>query len=261
MDTMTDKVSIVTGAAGGIGTAAAQSLADAGSAVLMVDFDAEALAAARERVTGDNIDIFTADVTDREQVEAYTQYAVDSFGGLDAVILNAGTFGASYSLMDYPEDLFDRVVAINMKGVWYGLRAAVPHLRKRGGGSVVITSSTQGLSGYYASSPYTASKHAVVGIMRNAAVELAPEGIRVNTVHPGFTDTSMMGGLHSDANPDDPQAVMDAFAMSAPIGRYAQPREIAELMLFLASNASSYCTGGTYVADGALLAYHGGPRP
>jgi NAD(P)-dependent dehydrogenase (short-subunit alcohol dehydrogenase family) len=83
----------------------------------------------------------------------------------------------------------------------------------------------------------------------------------VNTVHPGFTDTSMMGGLHKNANPDDPQQVMDAFAASAPIGRYAGPGEIAQLMLFLASDASSYCTGGAYVADGALLAYHGGPAP
>lgn len=261
MDTMTDKVSIVTGAAGGIGTATAQALAEAGSAVLMVDFDEEALAAARDKVTGDKVGVFTADVTDREQVEAYTRYAVDTWGGLDAVILNAGTFGSSYSLMDYPEELFDRVIAINMKGVWYGLRAAVPHLRERGGGSVVITSSTQGLSGYYGSTPYTASKHAVVGIMRNAAVELATEGIRVNTVHPGLTDTTMMGGLHTDANPEDPQAVMDAFAQAPPMARYAQPREIAELMLFLASPASSYCTGGTFVADGGLLAYHGGPRP
>lgn len=261
MDTMQDKVSIITGAAGGIGTAAAQALTEAGSAVLMVDLDKDALEAARSQVDSDRVEIFAADVTDREQVEAYTRAAVDTFGGLDAVLLNAGIFGAAHFLVDYPEELFDKVLDVNIKGTWHGLRAAIPYLRQRGGGSVVITSSTQGLAGNYGSSPYTTSKHAVVGMMRNAAVELAEENIRVNTVHPGVTDTSMMGGIHEGANPEDPKAVMDAHSLAVPMKRYGSPREIAELMLFLASPASSYCTGGTYLADGGTLTWTGGPRP
>ena len=261
MSSMQGKVSIVTGAAGGIGTAAAAALADVGSSVLMVDLDETALASARATIAHDNVDVFAADVTDRDQVEAYTARAVDLFGGLDAVLLTAGLFGTGYSVGEYPEDLFDKVVAVNLKGTWYGLRAALPHLRKRGKGSIVITSSTQGLSGYYGSSPYMTSKHAVVGMARNAAVELAPEAIRVNTVHPGMTDTAMMGGLHKEGNPDNPDAVMSAFAAAAPMRRYAQPAEIAQVMLFLASDAASYCTGATFVVDGGLLAFHGGPGP
>lgn len=261
MGSMDGRVSVVTGAAGGIGTAAARALAGAGSKVLMVDQDGDSLRAARDAVAADGLETVVADVTDREQVDGYTARAVELFGRLDAVLLNAGVFGQSAMLTDYPEELFDRVLAVNVKGVWYGLRAAVRHLRDHGGGSVVITSSTQGLSGYYASSPYTVSKHAVVGMARNAAVELATEGIRVNTVHPGMTDTSMMAGLHAKANPDDPGAVKAAFAQAPPMKRYAQPEEIAQVMLFLASDASSYCTGATFVADGGLLAYHGGPSP
>ncbi|WP_243653976.1 SDR family NAD(P)-dependent oxidoreductase [Pseudonocardia endophytica] len=258
---MKDKVSIVTGASGGIGSATANALAEAGGAVLMVDLDRDALDVARSKIPHARVETFAADVTDKDQVEAYTTKAVELFGGLDAVILNAGLFGSGYSVGDYPEELFDKVLAVNLKGPWYGLRAALPHLRRRGRGSIVITSSTQGLSGYYGSSPYTTSKHGVVGMARNAAVELATEAIRVNTVHPGMTDTSMMGGLHQEANPDDPQSVMDAFAAAPPIKRYAQPDEIAQVMLFLASDASSYCTGSTFVVDGGLLAYHGGPSP
>jgi NAD(P)-dependent dehydrogenase (short-subunit alcohol dehydrogenase family) len=187
--------------------------------------------------------------------------AVKAFGGLDIAVLNAGVFGDMATVTDYSEEMFDRVISINLKAVWHGVRAAIPEMRKRGKGSIVITSSTQGLSGYYLSSPYTASKHGVVGIMRNAAVELAKENIRVNTVHPGLTDTQMMGRLRNEANPDSPSAVMDAFAQAAPIGRYAHPREIAQMMLFLGSDEASYCTGGCYVVDGGLLAYHGGPAP
>ncbi len=258
---MQDKVCVVTGAAGGIGKATTEVLAEAGSAVLMVDVDEGALQEARNNVPFDRVEVAVADVTDRDQVEAYTARAVELFGGLDAAILNAGLFGQPHSVVDYPEELFDQVLDVNIKGTWYGLRAAVPYLRERDRGSIVITSSTQGLSGYYGSSPYTTSKHAVLGMVRNAAVDLARESIRVNTVHPGYTDTTMMGGLHHSANPEHPQTVMDAFAASAPMRRYAAPSEIAQMMLFLASDASSYCTGAAFVVDGGLMAYHGGPAP
>ncbi|MCL2482756.1 MAG: SDR family oxidoreductase [Propionibacteriaceae bacterium] len=257
---MEGKVTIVTGAAGGIGSAAAQALVDAGSSVLMVDVDQDGLAQARSDVQGGNVQTFVADVTDKDQVEAYTKYAVDTFGHLDAAILNAGTFGKSYSIMDFPEELFDRVMAINMKGMWYGMRAAIPYMRKNGSGSLVLTSSTQGLTGYYSSSPFTASKQAVVGLMRNAAVELATEKIRVNTVHLGFTDTTMMAEVAIDANPDDPASVKDTFERASPMKRYARPEEVANMMVFLASDAASYCTGGEFVVDGGLTGFHGGAR-
>ncbi|SEB31618.1 SDR family NAD(P)-dependent oxidoreductase [Rhodococcus koreensis] len=260
MGRMQDMVAIVTGAASGIGAAAAQRLVEEGASVLLVDRSEENLERVAAGLDG-NVDIAAADISDRGQVDDYTRRAVERFGGLDAVLLNAGIFGDMAPVDAYDEKRFDEVISVNVKGTWHGLRAAVPHLRNRGGGSIVVTSSTQGLSAYFHSSPYTASKHAVVGIAKNAAMDLARDNIRVNTVHPGIIDTRMMGELHETASPQDPDAAMTAFATSIPMGRYGRPAEIADLMLFLASNDSSYCTGGTFVADGGLTAFHGGPIP
>ncbi len=260
MARLTGKVALITGASRGIGAATAERFVEEGANVVLTDIDEAAVADVAKQL-GDQAISLCVDVTDKSSVDGAVANAVETFGGLDIAVLNAGVFGELKTVTDYPEELFDKVVDVNMKGVWYGLRASVPEMRKRGKGSIVITSSTQGHSGYYFSSPYTASKHAVVGIMRNAAIELARENIRVNTVHPGMTDTQMMGDLHATSNPDDPGAVMDIFAKAAPIGRYAAPREIANVMLFLGSDESSYCTGSCIVADGGLLAYHGGPAP
>lgn len=260
MGRMHGKVAIVTGAAGGIGAAAAKRLTDEGASVLLVDRREEGLKQVAAGLRG-GVEIVAADITDRSQVDDYTKTAVDRFGGLDAVLLNAGVFGDMAPVDAYDEKRFDEVLSINVKGTWHGLRAAVPHLRNRGGGSIVVTSSTQGLSAYFLSSPYTASKHAVVGIAKNAAMDLVGDNIRVNTVHPGITDTRMMGELHATASPDDPDAAMAAFATSIPMRRYGRPEEIANLMLFLASEESSYCTGGTFVVDGGITAFHGGPFP
>ena len=261
MGRLDGKVVLITGAARGIGAATAELFAEEGARLMLTDVLEDELRQTAERIGPERALWQRVDVTERTQIEASVAATVARFGGLDATILNAGMFGQMHSVDEYPEELFDRVVSVNLKGVWHGLRAAVPEMRKRGGGSIVITSSTQGHSGYYLSSPYTATKHAVVGVMRNAAVELAAENIRVNTVHPGLTDTEMMGGLHRTAAPDAPQAAMDAFATAPPMRRYAKPREIAQMMLFLASDESSYCTGSCYMVDGGLLAYHGGPPP
>ena len=254
------KVAVVTGAAGGIGLATAELFLAEGASVVLSDIDEGKLSSACESL-GDRASYLVCDVTKESQVQGLIDFAVGKFGGLDIAVLNAGMFGTLSGVLDYPENMFDKVLDVNLKGVWYGLRTAARAMLQRGGGSIVITSSTQGLSGYYNSSPYTTTKHAVVGIMRNAAVELAKENVRVNTVHPGFVDTDMMDFLHSTSNPDDPKAVMDNFAEAPPIGRYAKPREIAQMMLFLASDEASYCTGSCFVVDGGLLAYHGGPSP
>tara|TARA_R110001599_G_scaffold65838_2_gene185762 strand:- start:10357 stop:11214 length:858 start_codon:yes stop_codon:yes gene_type:complete len=260
MGRLNNKVAVITGAAGGIGAAAAEIFVREGAKVVVSDLAGEQLAELAHRL-GDNAIAFPCNVTDKAEVEALMDKAIEQFGGLDAVVLNAGLFGELTGLLDYTDDAYERVINVNQKGVWYGLRAAARRMLERTGGSIVITSSTQGFSGYYNSAPYTASKHAVMGIMRNAAIEFAKKGVRVNTVHPGLTDTSMMGGLHSEASPDNPAAVMEGFAVAAPMGRYARPEEIANMMLFLASDEASYCTGGTYAVDGGLLAYHGGPHP
>lgn len=255
-DQLKDKVAIITGAGGGIGTVAVRLFVEQGAKVLAVDLKEEELASAVQGLNPEDASYFVADVTSEADVDAYTQAAVDRYGGLDIVLQNAGVLGELLPLTEYPVELFDRVTAVNMRGAWLGLRATFPHLKRRGGGSIVMTSLVQGLSAIQFTTAYTASKHAVVGMMRGAALEGAQYNIRVNTVHPGLTDTRMMGGLHGQLGEESGQTsqdIMDDWAKTVPMRRYAAPIEIARLMLFLASDESSYCTGNTYVADGGLL--------
>jgi len=249
------KIAIVTGASGGIGSAAVRLFVEQGAQVLAVDKHEDAIATALEGLDANAVSYFAADVTKEAEVDAYTQAAITRYGGIDVVLLNAGVLGDLLPLTEYPVEMFDQVTTVNMRGPWLGMRAAFPHLKRRGGGSIVLTSSVQGLSAIQHTSGYTASKHAVVGMMRGAALEGAQFNIRVNTVHPGLTDTRMMGSLHDQLAEGEqaPQDVMDAWATSVPMRRYARPSEIANLMLFLASDESSYCTGSTYVVDGGLL--------
>ncbi|NMO04349.1 SDR family oxidoreductase [Gordonia sp. TBRC 11910] len=259
MSRMRDRVAIVTGAGGLIGATTAARIVEEGGAVLLVDSDEERLRDVAAGLQTDSADYVAADVTDSAAVSEYTNRAVEKFGGLDAVVLNAGIFGDGSMIDAYDETVFDRVLEVNMKGTWHGIRAAVPHLRSRGRGSIVITSSTQGISAYFASAAYTTSKHAVLGMARSAAMDLAADKIRVNAVHPGITDTAMMAYFHELGNPDDPASVQTAWEANIPMKRYADPREIANVMLFLVSDESSYCTGSSFVVDGGLSAFHGGP--
>jgi NAD(P)-dependent dehydrogenase (short-subunit alcohol dehydrogenase family) len=148
---------------------------------------------------------------------------------------------------------FDRLLAVNVRGVLLGLKYALPRMAERGGGSIMITSSVAGLVGFAGLSPYVASKHAVIGLMRTAALEGAPLGIRVNTIHPGPIANRMMQSLETQVAPDDPTQAHAGFEQLVPMGRYGTNDEIAQLALFLASDASSYCTGNCFVADGGLV--------
>ena len=257
MDRLKGKVAVITGGAGGFGAAAARLFVAEGAKVLAVDRDASALAQLQAEIGGDNFATRAADITQPDQVEAYTAAAVERFGGLDIAILNAGITGPRTPLESYSLEDFDQVLAINLRAPWLGLRAAIPHMKRRGGGSVVITSSIQGLSAIPGTSGYTTSKHAVIGMMKGAALELAEHNIRVNTVNPGYGDTPMMRRIHAAASPDDPGAVETAIAQEVPMRRYAKAEEVAQVMLFLASDASSYCTGAAYPVDGGILASWG----
>ena len=150
------------------------------------------------------------------------------------------------------------MLAVNVRAVWLGLKAAIGPMKARGGGSIVMTSSIQGLSAMPNTSGYTTSKHALVGMMKGAALELASAGIRVNCIHPGFADTPMMHRIHQSSGA--PEQVQAALSASIPMRRYASPEEVARMMLFLASEDSSYCTGASYLLDGGLLASWG-PTP
>ena len=254
------KVAVITGATGGIGRAAAKLFADEGARVALVDLDESALQEVVISIGEERASYTAADVTQPDQTQAYVNAAVERWGGIDVLLANAGIEGAMYSITDYPIDVFDRVIAVNVRGVWLGIKYAVPAMERRGGGSIVITSSTAGISGTPNMSAYNTSKHAVIGMMRTAALECAPMGIRVNTVNPAPIETRMMRSIEEMrvAALDDASVTVDQVkqvtATRIPLERYGNPEEVAQLMLFLASDDSSFCTGGVYMVDGGRSA-------
>ena len=171
-----------------------------------------------------------------------------------------GSEGTLAPIPEYPTDVFDRVMAVNVRGVWLGIKYVVPVMRERGGGSIVITSSTAGIGGTPDMSAYTTSKHAVIGLMRTASLEGAAYGIRVNTVNPAPIETRMMRSIEEMrvAALDDSAVTVEvakrALAERIPLQRYGNPEEVARLMMFLASDDSSFCTGGVYMVDGGRSA-------
>ena len=254
------KVAVITGATGGIGSAAARLFAEEGASVALVDLDEAALQETVRSIGEEKASYTVADVTQPEQTEAYINAAVDRWGGIDVLLANAGIEGTLSPITDYPVDVFDRVMAVNVRGVWLGIKYVVPVMTGRGGGSIVITSSTAGIGGSAEMSAYTTSKHAVIGLMRTAALEGAPSGIRVNTVNPAPIETRMMRSIEDMrvAALDDSKVTVEvakqSFADRIPLQRYGNPEEVARMMLFLASDDSSYCTGGVYMVDGGRSA-------
>ena len=254
MGRLDGRVAIITGGASGIGRAAAKLFVSEGANVFLVDRNETDLAKAVAELDPFHTGYTAADIADPEQVEASVKAAVERFGGVDIALLNAGITGGRMPIEDFPIDLFDSVMAVNLRGAWLGLRAVIPQMKRRGRGSVVVTSSIQGLAALAGTTAYTTSKHGLVGMVKGAALELAPHNIRVNAIHPGYIETPMMDRIHKDAAPNAPDAVHEAIAKSVPMARYAKPEEIARLMLFLASDESSYSTGASFIADGGLLA-------
>jgi NAD(P)-dependent dehydrogenase (short-subunit alcohol dehydrogenase family) len=179
------------------------------------------------------------------------------------VLLNAGIEGTVKPLISYTAEEFDRLVAINLRGVWLGIRSAVPEMAKTGGGSIILTSSVAGLQGAAGLGPYSASKHALVGLMRSAALEYADIGIRVNTVHPSPVETRMMRSIEGSTasmasqlgeTDETPEAIKKRFEASIPMKRYATPDDVAKLFLFLSSDEAEFITGSCYVVDGGRTA-------
>ena len=243
------KTVVVTGGAGGIGRAAAVRFASEGARVVLVDLPGTGLAdsvAAVERAGGEALAV-PADVTRRADVERYVEAALGRFGGLDAFFNNAGILGAVSPLVDYPEETFDRVLAVNVKAVWLGMKVVAPVLRGRGGGAIVNTASIAGLRGTPNLIAYTASKHAVVGMTKTAALELARHGIRVNAICPAPIETPMAQALEAGMK-------RERLTAAIPLRRYGTPEEVAALVLFLASDEAAYVTGGVYTVDGGAMA-------
>ncbi len=254
MGRLDNKVAIITGGAGGIGLQAGNLFAQEGAKVLLVDVHEDALKEAVRTIGSDAVRYCAADVTQPDQTQQYIQAAVEQFGGVDILLANAGIEGEVKPITDYAIDTFDQVMAVNVRGVWLGLKYAAPEIAKRGGGSIVITSSVAGVRGAAGVSAYIASKHAVIGLMRTAALEMADRKIRVNTVNPAPVDTRMMRSLEKGFEPDDPGRAKEMVSAMVPLQRYADPVEVARIMLFLASDESSYCSGGVYMVDGGMTA-------
>lgn len=252
MQRLKNKVAIITGGAGGIGLATSRLFLDEGAKVMLVGRTESTLRKAVAYLNTDNAHYSVADVSKSADTIHYVQKTMDHFGNIDILFANAGIEGPFRPIADYPEDMFDSVIAINLKGVWLGCKYAIPRMNE--GGSVIITSSVAGLKGFSGLGAFTTSKHGVIGIMRVAALESAVRNIRVNTIHPGPVNTRMMRSIEKDISPDNAQKAKKGFEAGVPFGRYAEVEEIADLVLFLASDESKFITGSTYVIDGGMVA-------
>ena len=247
---------IITGAAGGIGSALARELAGVGARLSLVDLQAgplELLVAELEQMPGyDSAIALAADVSKAADVESYVSRATGKHGPVDGFFNNAAIEGPSYSIVDYPVEDFERVLDVNVKGVWLGMKYVIPVMNERGG-SIIITSSFAGVRGSPNLSGYITSKHAVIGIMRTACLELAPSNIRVNTLHPGMVDTEMAQRIAQNSGLGE-EGFAEAVSGSVPLGRYAQPQDVVAMVCFLFSDAASYCNGSEYFVDGGIRA-------
>ena len=245
------KVIVITGGGGGIGRATAERFASEGARVALVDLDERALkdsATAVERAGGEALAI-RADVTQAVDVRRYVAATVERFGAVDFFHNNAGVLGDLKPLTEYAEETFDRVLAVNVRGVWLGMKYVAPAMRAPGA-AIVNTASIAGLMGSRNIVAYTASKHAVIGLTRTAALELAPRGIRVNAVCPAPIETNMAKALEAAAG----SGARERLTATLPLRRFGEPAEVASLVAFLCSADAAYITGGLYTVDGGATA-------
>ncbi|TVQ76501.1 MAG: SDR family oxidoreductase [Flavobacteriales bacterium] len=252
MNRLQNKIALITGAAGGIGLATAKLFLNQGAKVFLTDIDAEAIERAVKELNTEHAAGMKADVSKDEDNRKSVEACVAKFGGLDIFFANAGVEGKVQPLDELSEADFDFLMSVNAKGVWLGIKHAFAAMKN--GGSIVINSSVAGLKGTANMMAYTASKHAVIGVMRVAAQEGAPRGIRVNTLNPSPVDNRMMRSLEEGFAPGAGAEVKKSFEQMIPLKRYATNEEIANLALFLSSDESSYITGCVYPIDGGMTA-------
>lgn len=248
---LTGKVALVTGGSTGIGRASALTFAREGAKVVVADVvvdKAEETVQLIKEAGGDARFVKT-DVTQAAEVEALVQQVVDTYGRLDCAHNNAGIEGAVATTAEYKEEDWDRVIQVNLTGVWLCMKYEIPQMLKQGGGAIVNTASGAGLVGAPGMPAYVASKHGVVGLTKTAALEYAKSGIRVNSMCPGVIETPMVERL-TGGNP----GMMEGFVANHPIGRAGRPQEIAESVVWLCSDAASFVTGHAMAVDGGITA-------
>ena len=249
---MQDKVCVITGGAGSIGAASAKLLLAEGAKVMLSDLTEPALKkiAAEAGASDDNLAICAADVTKSDQVKDVIAKTVARFGKIDVLFSNAGNFGTVAPVTEYPEDVFDAVLAVHVKGAFLCAKHAVPQMND--GGSIIITSSVAGVTGDPGVYGYITAKHAQVGLMRVLAKELAGRNIRVNTLHPGPVDNSFQLNVEQKLGAIIGRDGTQFFNEIIPLHRHVRPEEVARSVLFLASDASSFTTGSLLMVDGGM---------
>lgn len=247
------KAGIITGGCGDIGKATAKRFLMEGAKVALVDIDQEGLDETIQELKdlGEVISI-KADVSKEDDVKHYVEKTKKHFGRIDFFFNNAGIEGKTYNFNDTPVEEFDKVIGINLRGVFLGMKYVAPIMIEQKSGSIINTSSVAGLGGFPGITPYVASKHGVTGLTKNGALEYAPHNVRVNSIHPAPIETRMMRCVETGMNPDDAQAAKKCIEQMIPLGRYGEAAEIAELVAFLASNASSYISGSQFRIDGCM---------
>ncbi|MGX8791815.1 SDR family NAD(P)-dependent oxidoreductase [Oceanobacillus sp. M60] len=253
MGKLNGKVALITGGSGGIGKETATTFLKEGAKVVLVDLFEESLNKVKEELESfGQVITVGADVSKEEDVKNYVQKTVEQFGQIDIFFSNAGITGKKTSLIEQTAENFDKVLAVNTRGVFLGLKYVLPIMIKQESGSVINTSSVDGLRGSPEMAPYAASKHAVVGLTKTAALEVSDNNIRINSIHPSPVNTEMMRSLEADTNPDDPESVKTTYSQAIPLKRYADSNDIVSLVLFLASDESKFITGSQYRVDGGM---------
>ena len=241
-------VALVTGGSSGIGKATAIAFARAGARVVVTARrikESEEVVETIKQEGGEAVFV-QADVSKTDQVKQLIERTFETYGRLDWACNNAGIEGVESTIIDCPEEIWDRVIDINLKGIWLCMKYEIPQMLKAGGGAIVNISSINGLVGGTGFAPYAASKHGIIGLTKSVAQEFAKQGIRINTICPGYIDTPMLKRVHG--GPLDPGRIT-----SMPMGRIGNPEEIANSVLWLCSNAASFVTGQSLIVDGGLL--------
>ena len=254
MKNFENKTIIITGAAMGLGLAAAKELAARGANLALVDYNEKSLNDAKAEIAGDfpNAKIITvvADVSNEEAVKNYVDETVKAFNRIDGLYNNAGIEGRQAGMTEYDVSIFKKVIDINLMGVYYGMRYVIPVMQKQNYGRVVNVASVGGIRGVLNQVPYVASKHAVSGMTKNAALEYGRYGINTNAIAPGAILTPMVAEAFREVNPDDPKAAETEYAQRNPVKRLGLPAEVAKVVAFLLSEDASYINGQTIAIDG-----------
>ncbi|MDC0739305.1 SDR family NAD(P)-dependent oxidoreductase [Cognatishimia sp. SS12] len=253
MAALSGKTCVITGGAGSLGIATAKLFHAEGANLVLVDLDMTALRDAAEAAFGtalDNVLLVAADVSDEADAARYIREAVDRFGAISVVFSNAGNFGVVAPITEYPSDVFASVLHVHVHGAFLAAKYAVPHMDK--GGSIIITSSVAGTRGDPGVYGYITAKHAQTGLMRCLSKELAPKGIRVNSINPGPIDNSFQKNVEIGLGEEIGQDGTEFFDSIIPMGRHGTPDEIAQSVLYLASDQSAFTTGITLMVDGGM---------